>query len=221
MPTCTLVPRYSGTWTGKLQPRYTDTYTFTADASGTVLIKITNPSGAVTTGTNSATIAMQAGALYTITVEFSVFKTNDYIHFSWQSAMQAKEAVPAAFLYPSNITAADTAGSVTHPVKAWCIKANPVIQQASLLPKFSPLANSKLVASVWMKVPNFCDGSIVTAEGQMTFSFDKGSTVPVSLTKTGVPVEGWQRYEGVINVPATAAKIFLNLKAGSFSGIGG
>jgi len=73
----------------------------------------------------------------------------------------------------------------------------------------------KIVASVWINT-NAADCNNPTnnpvPEGQAVISFE-GSATTVTLEKTGMAIEGWQRYESFIDIPANATKIYVTLKA--------
>jgi hypothetical protein len=47
----------------------------------------------------------------------------------------------------------------------------------------------------------------------MTASFDAGGTAStINLQRTGTRIEGWQRYESIVNVPASATQAYISLK---------
>lgn len=222
--------KYKAMWTGKLQPKYTEAYTFYLNtaasfftSSGAGLV-ITDPATDAVVlsiqeslwgGVKSATTlqALQAGKLYNITVTYPGFvKNGGSIQLSWSSNRQQQQVIPKANLYPVTVQPADTVGSVIQTVKEYCIKANSVVASSVINPRFSPYAGKKMIVGAWMKVPATCDNSVVTAEGQLLVSFNTGTSV--TLQKTGLPVEGWQRYESEVVFPANATQVNFLLKAG-------
>jgi hypothetical protein len=223
--------RYRATWRGKIQPKFSENYTFymstplaiinSSGAGLTIIDPATNTAVAtiaenVYGGTRTVTTAqpLVAGKLYDVTVTYPIFRKNTgEIHFSWSSNRQQYEIVPQASLYPSDMLPADSAGSVIRTIKEYCVNTNGVVQTGVILPKFSPLAGKRMVVTAWAKVPSWCDNSVVTAPGQLTVSFNTGLTA--NLVKTGLPVEGWQRYEADVTIPSTATQVYLTLKAGA------
>lgn len=217
-------------WSGTIQPKYSDRYVFflsTPPQSGssgaglTIIDPLTNiivaqipisASGGVKQVTTR--LPLVAGKLYTITVNYPLFRTNvGAITLSWYSSRQGFEVIPKANLYAADRVTADTVGSVINTVREYCIKSNDVRQTNIISPKFSPLQGKKMIVGAWMKVPSNCDNSLVTAQGQITATFNTG--LSISLVKTGLPVEGWQRYETEVLIPATATQIYLKIIAGS------
>jgi hypothetical protein len=84
---------------------------------------------------------------------------------------------------------------------------------SSILPVCTPLAGSKIVFSAWVKEKRDCkcenytgnqvQVGLVTATGSNTFN----------LIPQGNIIEGWQRYESVIDIPADASQLNLSFKA--------
>lgn len=94
---------FSVRWTGKIQPRYTETYTFhlAVDDGARLIINgaflIDNwskPGGELT-----ADIPMVANRLYDIRVEYFDKVLTAVCRLSWSSPTQAKEIVPFSRLY--------------------------------------------------------------------------------------------------------------------------
>lgn len=214
---------YTVTWTGKIQPAFTDYYTFYVNSTesqagikiGTQVIL--NQLMGSTGNRASARIYLEAGKLYDITIDYPRFsKPGGIIDVSWSSAQfQTKQTIPQANLYPPTITATDTMGSINKTIIKYCISPTKVKTENIIHPVFSPIAGSRITASVWINT-NAADCNNPTnnpvPEGLAIVSFE-GSPVKDTLVKTGVAIDGWQRYETFIDVPATATKMYVTLKA--------
>jgi hypothetical protein len=85
-----------------------------------------------------------------------------------------------------------------------------------IIETFSPIQGTKLVVSGWINAnPANCiaPGGTVP-HGEMNISFNAGAPgSTVTLYKTGMIIEGWQRYEGVVEVPLSATQLYLTLKS--------
>jgi hypothetical protein len=95
---------FSARWTGKLKPRYSQTYTFytTSDdgvrlwINGQLIIDQWNDHSPTT---HSGTIALQANQLYDIRLEYYENGGGAVMKLEWQSASQAREVVPLSQLF--------------------------------------------------------------------------------------------------------------------------
>jgi len=100
---------FSVEWTGQIQPRYSETYTFSSLSSGGVRLWIDdelnidtllNPQTTVVMGVG---IPMTAGRWYKIRVEYSrnanLSNGSGSVHLFWSSRSQVKEIVPQSRLY--------------------------------------------------------------------------------------------------------------------------
>lgn len=94
---------FSGRWTGKIKPLYSETYTFyTTDDDGVRLWvngQLVVDAWVTGTDTHSGTIALTAGQSYDIVLEFFENGGNAQIKLEWQSTSQAREVVPASRVY--------------------------------------------------------------------------------------------------------------------------
>ncbi|WP_207423404.1 PA14 domain-containing protein [Desertivirga brevis] len=99
---------YSVSWTGFVSPLYTESYTFYTKADdgvrlwvdGKLLIdKWTTNNTAIE---NSSTIALTAGKMYSIRLEYFEKTGNASISLLWSSARQLKGVIPTSVLYPSD-----------------------------------------------------------------------------------------------------------------------
>lgn len=113
---------FTATWTGYIQPRFTDDYLFEAQADDGIRLWIDNKLvvnkwDADVTGTQSNVmeagksiakeghIMLEAGKKYEIKVEYFETQQNAHAYLWWSSASQAKEIVPANCLF-SDLTLA-------------------------------------------------------------------------------------------------------------------
>ncbi|CAM4247646.1 chitodextrinase [Paenibacillus endophyticus] len=90
-------------WTGKVQPQYTETYTFyTHTDDGVRLwingVQVINQWQSMN-GELSATVSLTAGVKYDIKMEFLENGGNAHASLSWSSASQSKQIVPNARLF--------------------------------------------------------------------------------------------------------------------------
>nr|WP_277755890.1 PA14 domain-containing protein [Paenibacillus luteus] len=92
-------------WTGKVQPQYTETYTFYTHTDDGVRLWV-NGQQLITqwqsmNGELSATISLTAGVKYDIKMEYLENGGNAHARLSWSSASQAKQIVPNERLFLS------------------------------------------------------------------------------------------------------------------------
>lgn len=80
-----------------------------------------------------------------------------------------------------------------------------------LLPGFSPSAGSVYVLSAWVKESVPCGAGGYTNNHIVV---DYGIGASVSLSPAGPVLEGWQRYEAVLNIPGNASALSISLQAG-------
>ena len=222
--------QYAATWTGKIQFRNSSFYTlhattpdvFTSSGAGitvtdpatsTIVLNLANDPDYGGDRSASSTVALQAGKLYDITVTYPRFnKQSGGIILSWSGTSQPREIIPISYLYPSGTPNTPLPGIVNAP-GSYCLKGSVVTAQHALLPTFSPYQNAKMVVSAWIKTPGNCDNSSATGTGVITVSFNGSNSV--TLETTGVPVEGWQRYEATVTVPAAATNMSITITAGN------
>jgi PA14 domain/FG-GAP-like repeat len=100
---------FSVRWTGKIQPKYSETYTFyTASddgirlwVNGQQLINNWTPHGVTQ---DSAIITLVAGQKYDIKLDYYEDKGETAVGLSWSSISQAKEVIPQSQLYEPDFT---------------------------------------------------------------------------------------------------------------------
>ncbi|KYP14097.1 PA14 domain-containing protein [Flavihumibacter sp. CACIAM 22H1] len=201
-------------WIGKVQAKVTGKHRFYVDYTGIIGMSIskgdafvslvtTNVSGKAQT----AEIDLVAGELYDIRIDFRR-SARDFsrIRLSWSSSMNfSEEIIPKRYLYPSTMATADTVGSVQRNILYYCVKLNNASGQQIIRPKFSPIQNSKMVLSAWVKMGGADCNTAPALENVIRINYnDESSGTGTALTKTGTRIDGWQRYEAVITVPSNA-----------------
>jgi hypothetical protein len=164
-------------------------------------------------------VNLQAGHPYAITISYT--KTTNVapgpVVLSWSSFVnQPKEVIPASLLYPTPPASTDTTGSVTQTVLYYCVKGNTVRPENVIRGTFSPINNSKLVVSAWVRLDVPDCNATPAQDSAIQVQFNTGSTW---LKKTGLRIEGWQRYEATITVPSNATFMTLRLRTLPATGI--
>ncbi len=125
-PGVSLAPnRFSARWTGKAQPQYSETYTFTATSDDGVKLwvngqKLIDSWTNHTSTANTGTITLQAGQLYDITLEYHHNTGAARCQLFWCSPSQGKQIVPVERLFPLLPTVVLAAGTVRFVPRAAC-----------------------------------------------------------------------------------------------------
>lgn len=97
---------FSVRWTGQVQPKYTQTYTFYTQSDDGVRLwvdgkLIINNWADHASKEDSGTIALQAGKKYDLKLEYYQHKGGELIQLKWFSSNQSKEIIPQSCLYPA------------------------------------------------------------------------------------------------------------------------
>lgn len=83
----------------------------------------------------------------------------------------------------------------------------------ALIPPFSPLNGKKVLVSAWVKEAKDCHCESYTGN-QIGIQIIKSTeTITVIAKPTGSIIEGWQRYEQVIDIPADGVQLSILLQA--------
>jgi hypothetical protein len=89
---------------------------------------------------------------------------------------------------------------------------------SSLLPRYSPVPGSKIVVGAWVKEAKDCKCESYTENSlQVTFNQVNGSSVTYILKPNGNIIEGWQRIDSVILVPAATVSYSVKFYASANS----
>ncbi len=207
---------YTATWTGFIQAPKTGNFTFYAQSDFTVSVQI---NGHSFTGYRYAWLSsgtLVAGNLYPITVQYTYANSgNANVKLYWYSSTLPMAIVPYQFLYPADMTASDSAGSVSNTVVKYCIDSVNVTQANMIRPVFSPVQGRHIVISGWVRIDAADCNSIPALDNVIHARFDDDAHTSLTLQRTGVRIEGWQRYEGDVTVPAGANNITLSITAPS------
>jgi RHS repeat-associated protein len=110
---------FSIRWTGRVQPKYSETYTFYLDADDGVRLWVNNTliiDSWSYAPERSGTIALTAGQTYDIKLEYCETGGNANIFMRWASHSQAKQIIPQSQLYPSTATPTPTSTSTNTPM---------------------------------------------------------------------------------------------------------
>ncbi|WP_412539244.1 alpha-L-fucosidase [Longispora sp. K20-0274] len=118
---------FAGRWTGLIEPRFTERYTFATLSDDTVRLWIdgqqvianTTPHGATV---DKGSITLTAGQRYAITLEQTENGGDASAKLFWSSPNTPQQIVPASQLYPGTVLN-DNAAGVTY-TGAWNVSAN-------------------------------------------------------------------------------------------------
>lgn len=209
--------KFTVQWTGFIQPRYDDYYTFTTRSDDGIQVSIDGAlvidSWMFQTGNvdrNSAPVLLEKGKLYSIKVTYFENTGNAFAHLWWASNNQVKEIIPLSQLYLPTMKSADSVGSVV-PVVTYCVKLHNPRPENATLKTFSPIAGTKMILSAWVKENQQCiNGTYSESSIDIYFSGTGGS---IQLKPKGNIIEGWQRIEDTITIPLTAKGIIIQLRS--------
>lgn len=207
---------YTVLWKGKVQPAYSDYYKFYTSSDAGITVKL-NGSAILTTTTGNALAAsgriyLQAGGLYDIEVKYFHNNGNTaQMKLQWSRDQSPSVLpVPQALLYKYGAIASDSAGSVISTVRYYCIKFNNPKPQKIIRPVFSPIQNSRMVISAWVRIDGDDCTTVPPQDNVILVNFNPSGT-NIALQKTGVRIEGWQRYETVLTIPYNATQLYVTI----------
>lgn len=82
-----------------------------------------------------------------------------------------------------------------------------------LVPVFSPIAGKKILISAWAKEAQECKATSYTGNQIMVkVKLAADSTIIIAVPRGGI-IEGWQRYEQVVDVPVGAVSLSVYLRS--------
>ncbi|MCW3094076.1 MAG: hypothetical protein JWP81_5145 [Ferruginibacter sp.] len=204
--------RYQVSWTGYIQPRYSELYRFYATAANRMQIQLNgrritlNSPIESTPGTYDLdTMTLIAGKVYPITIILNRAGGDMAATLNWSSTSQGKEIIPKSQLY----TNTDTTGTTLKP-DVWCYKLNSPVASKITLSKFSPLQGTKIVVGAWVKEKDTNADTVSSFRNvQIQLVFSTGAII--TLKPSGNIIEGWQRIEDTLTIPAAAIQFKLRL----------
>jgi hypothetical protein len=83
----------------------------------------------------------------------------------------------------------------------------------AVLPSFSPYAGTRIEVGAWVKEADSCSCHAYTGDHlQLSFTVG-GVTSGVQLSPRGNVIEGWQRYDTLLDIPSGATALTLTLSA--------
>ena len=83
----------------------------------------------------------------------------------------------------------------------------------TVLPPFEPYAGKRMLFSAWVKEEDSCSCNPYTND-HIVIGYTSGSGgSSLTLSPSGNVIEGWQRYEAVLDIPANASGFILSLEA--------
>lgn len=203
---------------GMAQPRYTGNYRFYVRHDDGVIVKINgvevlNKGGATPQYDSSSLVSMIAGKLYTIQVDYTENTGQAFINLAWKSmgGEQPFEIIPVWQLYPEGTTDASVTSTIRYDT-AYCVYPRSPKPKKLTLDRFSPLQGKQMVFSAWVKEEQNCvSGSYQNS--QVILNFNAGSPATVTLTPSGKIIDGWQRIEAFVTIPAAATSMTVTFKA--------
>jgi hypothetical protein len=114
------------------------------------------------------------------------------------------------------LTVSDTSSPVLDMVQSgYCFKYFDSIRAVSnaTYPVFTPIPGKAMVVSAWVKEDKDCKCTGYTGNSIDFLFYENGTLInTVSKAPAGWIIEGWQRYEDTLNIPATADSMAVKLK---------
>jgi hypothetical protein len=208
-------------WSGYIQPRFSEIYRFHATADNRMIVNLNgrrisqnNPIESNPGTYDLDTMTLTAGKLYPMSVELikSTPNSNMSAILEWSSVSEPRSVIPKSQLYSS--LSQDTTGSLISGLVN-CLQIKNPKPSNVVLPNFSPVQNSKIVISAWVKEKNNTPDSVSTyrnTEIKVLFS----SGLSRTLKPTGNIIEGWQRIEDTLTIPSGVNSISVIMKSTNY-----
>jgi hypothetical protein len=201
-------------WRGYMQAPKSGIYSFKVNNDDRVrlwidgALKINNWGGV---GVTYHDINLSLGQVYTIQIDYMDTHAGGLGMVSWKEPGSASYSlIPKGVLYTPNDLGLTKNNiiSTTH----WCTKldSSQVLGNA-LTDTFSLLQGKKMLVSAWVK-ENINDCKCSSYVKNRIFISYTGNNQKDILKPTGNIIEGWQRYESAINIPANATAMKLLLQ---------
>lgn len=205
---------FSVRWSGRIKPLVTSNYTFQASSFNDVRVYINGAqilssawNTISTPGTaTSASIAMQAQQFYDITIEYQNWQVNPSSAVLWKSSVATPVSPVSYGAIPNTVLYSPTNTYTTTNVQ--CSRLDAVnISGNALTDTFSLVQGTKMLISAWVKEGgNDCKCNSYT-KNSILITYPGSSPSEAAMYPAGSIIEGWQRYEGIFNVPAGATSV--------------
>jgi hypothetical protein len=92
-------------------------------------------------------------------------------------------------------------------------KLNMRASKNTVIPGFTPIPGTRVIVGGWVKEDNSCLCKGYTNNHILVTFLANGNVTSVQLSPSGNLVEGWQRCEGVVDIPANATQMTVTLQA--------
>ncbi|HEU4470107.1 MAG TPA: PA14 domain-containing protein [Flavisolibacter sp.] len=204
-------------WYGIIQAPYTDYYRFHALSSlgmqvivnGVPVVDALNPN----VESSGPAILLQKGKRNYIRIKYQHGNGAErFARLRWsRTAAPEPVVIPGSFFYDDDKTFINDSGFTYQELP--CINLNDIKSNNNQIKAFSPLKGSKMVVSAWVKMDG--DDCLTAPALDNVLVVNQPGTFPenTTLLRTGVRIEGWQRYEAVVTVPSNASSFRLRAVA--------
>jgi hypothetical protein len=221
LPPNTDYNKFAVRWEGYVQPLVSGNYSFLVSADDGYKVSIILPSGTVTLAnrwncfwdqnTTTQSVSLVAGQTYKVTMDYFENSGNEFAQLMWKTPENPNswQAIPKKQVYtPEKL--GDATGTVV-TTTAWCTKVDEVqVRGNALTDVLSLIQGRKMVVSTWVKEGGNDCKCTTYDKNSVNISFT-GAGDTYSLKPAGSIIEGWQRYEGIIVIPATATMMNVTL----------
>ncbi|HMT72969.1 MAG TPA: PA14 domain-containing protein [Chitinophagaceae bacterium] len=212
---------FAARWEGYIQPVVSGKHYFRTLADDGIRVTVNGVTvinrwteGFAELNSEAAPVTLLKGQVYQIRIDYFEAKQNARAVLLWRHpGMTGYDLVPSRVIYASAAAASGTTSITT----SWCTKLDSVnVRGNALTDTFSLVQNRKMLISAWVKVGgNDCKCSTyVNNKIRVTYT---GSSTISEFTPSGSIIEGWQRYEGVFEIPGAATNINIQLVNSSTS----
>lgn len=137
---------------------------------------------------------------------------------SLKVAAGASAGIAARISAATSLQPAITFAKATETCAGMYLK-NIKTDSSALLPSFMLMGGKKIVVSAWVKEQRDCKCESYTGNSIVLTVTTAAGNVSHSLYPQGAIIEGWQRYESVISLPADASMLSMNFTASGNSNV--
>lgn len=208
--------KFVARWDGFIQALETGTHYFRTLSNDGIRVWIHNGTTLQliidrwTPGTlqGDGSITLTKGQTYAIRIEYCDTHAGGQASLLWKNPlMSGYDLVPKEVFY---LTAAAAANTVTTPTR-WCTKFDYAqVQGNALTDTLSLIKERKMLVSAWVKENNTDCKCASYVNNNISISFT-GAANSYIFKPSGSIIEGWQRYEAVVDIPLAATQMTLQL----------